>query len=106
MALPRRLRAIPTCGRSISVNRLLGERLYAGYGAVKVLRDVSLEVRSGELVALLGVNGNGKSTLLNCILGFVRPTSGRIIYETRDRTADLLALRPHEIANLGVISVP
>lgn len=71
-----------------------------------VLRDVSIEVRSRELVALLGVNGNGKSTLLNCILGFVRPTSGRIVYETAGRTVDLIALKPHEIANLGIVSVP
>jgi branched-chain amino acid transport system ATP-binding protein len=88
------------------VSRLIVERLFAGYGAVTVLRDVSLEVSEGELVALLGVNGNGKSTLLNCILGFVRPTSGRILLETKGETIDLLARRPHEIANLGIASVP
>jgi branched-chain amino acid transport system ATP-binding protein len=73
---------------------------------VTVLSDVSLEVAEGELVALLGVNGNGKSTLLNCILGFVRPKSGRILLESQGRTIDLLACRPHEIANLGIASVP
>ena len=55
------------------VNRLVVENLSAGYGAVSVLRGVSLEIREGELVALLGTNGNGKSTLLNAILGLVRP---------------------------------
>ena len=60
------------------MNRLVVDRVRAGYGAVTVLHEVSLELREGELVALLGMNGNGKSTLLNCILGFVRPTSGSI----------------------------
>ncbi len=59
------------------MSRLVVDRVVAGYGAVTVLREVSLEVGEGELVALLGMNGNGKSTLLNCILGFVRPRSGR-----------------------------
>ena len=55
------------------MNRLIIENLHAGYGAVPVLHDVSLEVNEAELVALLGTNGNGKSTLLNCIMGFVKP---------------------------------
>jgi len=88
------------------VSRLIIDRVVAGYGAVTVLRDVSLEVGHGELVALLGVNGNGKSTLLNCILGFVRPRSGRILLETQGKTVDLLALSPHAITNLGIASVP
>lgn len=85
---------------------LVVEGVVAGYGAVTVLRDVSLRVGEGEIVALLGVNGNGKSTLLNCILGFVRPKAGRIVLETQGRTVDLLACRPHEITNLGVASIP
>jgi branched-chain amino acid transport system ATP-binding protein len=88
------------------VSRLIIDRIVAGYGAVTVLRDVSLEAGDGELVALLGVNGNGKSTLLNCVLGFVRPRSGRILLETRDGATDLLACSPHVITNLGIASVP
>jgi branched-chain amino acid transport system ATP-binding protein len=88
------------------VSRLIIDRIAAGYGAVTVLHGVSLEVGHGELVALLGVNGNGKSTLLNCILGFVRPRSGRILLETEGKTLDLLAYSPHAIANLGIASVP
>ncbi|WP_328703028.1 ABC transporter ATP-binding protein [Arenibaculum pallidiluteum] len=87
-------------------NRIVLERVSAGYGAVTVLHDVSLEVREGELVALLGMNGNGKSTLLNCILGFVRPTSGRILMEWGGRVTDLTAMRPHDIVNLGIGAVP
>lgn len=52
--------------------------LHAGYGAVRVLEDVSLAVASGETVALLGTNGNGKSTLMHCVMGLVRPTEGSI----------------------------
>jgi len=88
------------------VSRIIVDRLVAGYGAVTVLRDVSLEVNTGELVALLGVNGNGKSTLLNCILGFIRPRSGRILLERQGKTIDLLACRPHDITNMGIASVP
>jgi branched-chain amino acid transport system ATP-binding protein len=88
------------------VNRLRVENLKAGYGAVTVLRGVDLEVRQGELVALLGMNGNGKSTLLNTILGFVRPTGGRVLLEWDGDTIDLSAKAPHEIVNLGVAIVP
>jgi branched-chain amino acid transport system ATP-binding protein len=88
------------------VSRLIVDRIVAGYGAVTVLRDVSLEVGDGELVALLGVNGNGKSTLLNCILGFVKPRSGRIMLETGGKTIDLVGRRPYEITNFGLASIP
>ena len=88
------------------MSRLIVDRIVAGYGAVTVLRDVSLEVGDGELVALLGVNGNGKSTLLNCILGFVKPQSGRIVLETSGSTIDLVGRSPHEITNLGLASIP
>lgn len=88
------------------MNRLIVENLNAGYGAVSVLHDVSIEVTEGELVALLGTNGNGKSTLLNCIMGFIRPTSGRIVLEWDGTTLDLTALPPHEIVRRGLSMVP
>lgn len=88
------------------MNRLIVENLCAGYGAVSVLHDVSLEVTQGELVALLGTNGNGKSTLLNCILGFVPATKGRILLEWDGRTMPLNGLAPHEIVACGLSIVP
>src|SRR5687768_10745312 len=97
---------MPGCRRSISVNRLRVEGLHAGYGAVTVLRDVSLEVQEGQLVALLGMNGKGKSTLLNCIMGFVRPTAGRIVLEWDGQTVDLTRSAPYEITRRGVAYVP
>lgn len=88
------------------MNRLVVEGIDAGYGAVSVLRDISLEVREGELVALLGMNGNGKSTLLNCILGYVRPFKGRIVLEWDGESIDLLRQPPHAIINCGIAYVP
>lgn len=88
------------------MNRLIIDNLSAGYGAVSVLRNVSLELRESEMVALLGMNGNGKSTLLNCVLGFVRASAGRILLEWDGKTTDLTRLRPHEIVRLGLSIVP
>ena len=51
----------------------------AGYGAVRALHGVSIEIRDGETVVLLGTNGNGKSTLMKCIMGLVRPSAGSIV---------------------------
>lgn len=88
------------------MNRLIVEKLCAGYGAVSVLHDVSLEVGQGELVALLGTNGNGKSTLLNCILGFVPVTKGRILLEWDGKVTPLNGLAPHQIVACGLSIVP
>ncbi|HEY6024474.1 MAG TPA: ATP-binding cassette domain-containing protein, partial [Pseudolabrys sp.] len=57
------------------------ENVNAAYGAVRVIEDVSINVKAGETVALLGTNGNGKSTLMKCVMGIVRPTAGRIVAE-------------------------
>ena len=78
----------------------------AGYAAVRVLEDVSLEVRAGETVALLGTNGNGKSTLMKSIMGIVRPSAGKIT-ATIDGTAhELVGRSTEEIVDLGVAFVP
>ena len=78
----------------------------AGYAAVRVLEDVSMEVRAGETVALLGTNGNGKSTLMKCVMGIVRPGSGSIV-ATIDGTAhELVGRSTEEIVDLGIAFVP
>jgi branched-chain amino acid transport system ATP-binding protein len=97
---------IPRCGESILANRLVIEGLSAGYGAVSVLRDLSLEVEQGELVALLGTNGNGKSTLLNAIMGLIRSTSGSARLEWDGQTIELRGLRAEQIVAHGVTLVP
>jgi branched-chain amino acid transport system ATP-binding protein len=76
--------------------------VHAGYGATPILFGVSLEVRPGEAVALLGKNGMGKSTLMKTAMGFLKPWRGTIEYDG----ADLTRLTPHEIARLGIGFVP
>jgi len=78
----------------------------AGYGAVRALHGVSITVHAGETVALLGTNGNGKSTLMKCVMGIVRPTQGSIILNLEDQKHDLMKLSTEEIVNLGVALVP
>ena len=78
----------------------------AGYGAVRVLHGVSIEVREGETVALLGTNGNGKSTLIKCLMGMVTPEAGEIFLETDAGRVDLAGKSTEEIVGLGIALVP
>ena len=82
------------------------ENLWAGYGSgaamVTVLRDVSLDVHAGEIVALLGSNGAGKSTLINTITGVLRPTSGRVGFDG----VDIASAPAHRIVAAGLVQVP
>jgi branched-chain amino acid transport system ATP-binding protein len=87
-------------------SRLIARGIEAGYGAVRVLHGVSIEVNEGETVALLGTNGNGKSTLLKSLMGLVRPAAGEIVLETDGRSTSLVGLAPEEIVGLGVALVP
>jgi branched-chain amino acid transport system ATP-binding protein len=80
--------------------------MHAAYGAVRVLEDVSLDVRAGETVVLLGTNGNGKSTLMKCIMGIVRPQSGRIMAAIDGVQHDLTSLTTEQIVDLGIALVP
>ena len=87
-------------------NRIVVRNVDAGYGAVRVLHDVSIEVRDGETVALLGTNGNGKSTLIKCIMGMVRPEAGEIFLEVDGARVDLTRKSTEEIVGLGIALVP
>ncbi len=87
-------------------NRLIVSDVHAGYGAVRVLHGVSVEASQGETVVLLGTNGNGKSTLIKCIMGLIQPTSGQIVLEVDGRRIDLVGRSTEEIVNLGVTLVP
>ena len=82
------------------------ENLCAGYGAVQVLDGISLEVNDGETVALLGTNGNGKSTLMKCIMGMVTPGVGRITAVIDGAEHDLVGRATEEIVDLGIALVP
>ena len=78
----------------------------AGYGAVRALHGVSLDIQDTETVALLGTNGNGKSTLMKCVMGIVRPTQGSIVLQVDGAEHDLTRLTTEQIVNLGVAMVP
>lgn len=80
--------------------------LQAGYGTVRVLHGVSLTVSDGETVALLGTNGNGKSTLIKCIMGIVTPESGQIYIDIDGERIDLVGLTPREVVDRGIGLVP
>ena len=78
----------------------------AGYGAVRVLEDVSVSVAAGETVVLLGTNGNGKSTLMKCVMGMLSPASGSITAEIDGERHDLVGRSTEEIVDLGISLVP
>ena len=78
------------------------KNLSAGYGLVNVLRDVSLDIAAGEIVAVLGSNGVGKTTLNNTLSGLIKPKSGEIIFEG----SSLVGASPETIVDLGLIHVP
>jgi branched-chain amino acid transport system ATP-binding protein len=90
----------------ILVNSLTIAGVHAGYGAVRVLEDVSIQVGSGETVVLLGTNGNGKSTLMKSIMGIVRPSAGTITAEIEGERHDLIGRATEEIVDLGIALVP
>ena len=87
-------------------SRIVVKDVEAGYGSVRVLHRVSIAVNEGETVALLGTNGNGKSTLLKCIMGIVRPDAGEVFLEKNGQRIDLVGRPPEEIVNLGITLVP
>ena len=78
------------------------ENLAAGYGLVEVLRNISLEINKGEVVAVLGSNGVGKTTLNNCLSGLIKPNHGKIFFQD-----EVISNKsPEEIVDMGLIHVP
>ena len=78
------------------------EELVAGYGKIQALRGINLEVSEGEVVALVGANGAGKSTVLRTISGLLRPVSGSVFFSGEA----IHALPPEVIVNRGIVQVP
>lgn len=74
------------------------KNLTKNFGGVMAVYDVSLEVREGEFLGVIGPNGSGKTTLINLITGFVKPTSGKVLYKGEDITGR----QPYKIACLGI----
>jgi branched-chain amino acid transport system ATP-binding protein len=87
-------------------NSLAIHNVHAGYGAVRVIEDVSMDVDSGKTVVLLGTNGNGKSTLIKCVMGLCRPNEGTIVAEIEGVKHNLVGKSTEEIVDLGIALVP
>src|ERR1700691_4574805 len=90
----------------ISAPRLVIDNISAGYGRVRALEQVSIVLEPGETVALLGTSGNGKRTLIGCIMGLVRPSAGKIYLEESGLRIDLTGRPAEAIVDLGVALVP
>lgn len=78
------------------------KNLEVGYGSIKALKGVSLGVKKGELVALIGSNGAGKTTMLRTISGLLTPTSGDILFEGQSITK----MKPHKVTGLRIAHCP
>lgn len=89
-----------------STNHITIDNIDAAYGSVRVLEDVTLRVGGGETVVLLGTNGNGKSTLMKCVMGIVRPRKGSIRAEIDGQSHELVGMTTEQIVDLGIALVP
>jgi branched-chain amino acid transport system ATP-binding protein len=77
-------------------------RMYVNYGGIQALQDISMVIRAGEVVTLIGANGAGKTTTLRTISRLLNPRSGTIAYDGREITK----LRPDEVVRLGIAQSP
>jgi len=78
------------------------KNLTVNYGAICALRGISLEVKKGDIVTLIGANGAGKTTALRAVSGLLKSQSGEILYEGQS----IAGLKPHQIVKLGISHVP
>jgi len=78
------------------------EKLNAGYGSVNILWDIDFELNDGEIVAILGSNGAGKTTMVRAITGMIRPTSGSVVFNGED----LAGKSSRHILDAGIVQVP
>ena len=78
------------------------EDLKVNYGGIEAVKGISLSVKQGEIVTLIGANGAGKSTVLNTVSGLLHPRSGSVAFEEKD----LKGIAPHKIVEHGLAQVP
>ena len=78
------------------------ENISVNYGAINALKEVSCQIEEGEIVALIGANGAGKTTILNTISSLVQAASGRVLF----KGTDITRLLPHKVVKMGISQVP
>lgn len=76
------------------------------YGVIQALKDVSFEVNQGEIIALIGANGAGKTTILHTVSGLLKAKSGSILFGEGDEKTDLIKTPAHKIVSMGMAHVP
>ena len=81
---------------------LIGRDLTAGYGGADIIKNITIEVKEGEIVVIVGPNGAGKSTVMKALLGMLKLTDGRVNFAANDITSML----PQNRVNLGIAFVP
>lgn len=82
------------------------DHVVASYGKIRVLNELTLQVKKGEIASLLGTNGNGKSTLLKCVTGLLGVQGGEISTTEDGNKTSLLGKTPEEVVDLGIALVP
>jgi len=78
------------------------ENVSAGYGGILAIQNISMNVKTGEIVVLIGANGAGKSTLLRTISGALKPKAGQIVYQDRK----INGVKPYAIVKMGLVQIP
>ncbi|OGP49728.1 MAG: ABC transporter ATP-binding protein [Deltaproteobacteria bacterium RBG_13_43_22] len=81
------------------VNLLSIEKIEKNFGGLRALDNISLQIHSGEIVAIIGPNGAGKTTLFNVLTGFIRPDNGQVHFKGQS----ILGMKPHRICRLGIV---
>ncbi|MGD9971910.1 MAG: ABC transporter ATP-binding protein [Desulfatirhabdiaceae bacterium] len=74
------------------------EKITKAFGGIQALNGVSFDVHEGEILGIIGPNGSGKTTVVNCITGFIKKTSGRVLFKGKD----ISHAKPHKIADMGI----
>lgn len=78
------------------------KKLYKSFGGLEALKDITFNIRRGEIIGLVGPNGAGKTTLFNCVAGIEKPTGGRIIFTNGGRTISISGKKPEAVTVLGI----
>ena len=81
------------------MNLLSIEKIEKNFGGLRALDNISLQIHSGEIVAIIGPNGAGKTTLFNVLTGFIRPDNGQVHFKGQS----ILGMKPHRICRLGIV---